>query len=152
MREEIIGKEVEHFEFIYDHLRDNFPKICSCGRRYGNELDYNERTDEVDGLSNFLCMDILQFYRNCPNCGTTYGLTLSDGEEARREWRDFVGYTFYRAKEENKSFEDASMDVRKEYNEIFLPRKWAEEQMLKNPELYENLDYHLNVPFRKIPL
>lgn len=150
MKKEIDINERKYFDIMYKNIESNFPKSCPCGASHNSELDYNEMTSPLEGYmeddlnknkSSFL------FFRNCSSCNTSNILTL-DGEGEGRE--EFMQYVRNRAQKEDSSFENILNDVREEYNEIFLPRMWANEQMSKNPDLYENYDYHLNSPMRRI--
>ncbi len=107
--QEVIEERM-HFDRMYDSLRKNFPLQCTkCPIVYKNELDYNDKTTEVDGVTNGLDFGMgFLFFRNCV-CETTLGLSINPKKWDFISQADFITYLNRRTDKKVKRLEYEAM-------------------------------------------
>lgn len=130
MSTRISPTERKHFDYFYDQVSRSFPKDCKvCGKVWGNEEDYVRDTHELPGIwdSYDLEVGMLVFLRNC-SCRSTLGIRLDDSEKID-EWAEFVAYVQHRAKRNSRAFHEELQEVRREYNQVYLPERIEQERL-----------------------
>jgi len=112
--------EKEHFIAMYESLKDEFPKICTCCEKiFTTELDYNSKTHHIEGHIDVEELGLGRiFIRNCEDpCNTSLALKLNHEKFGIDDSIKFMTYIGARAKREEKNATEILDFFRKEYNQ-----------------------------------